>query len=114
MILVLLAGAAWQALTADVLKAQEARVTGPAANDDVLGEEEIRDLLVKKSIANFKARSDRRNSFLNSVECSEFNRMKGPRVICDPSDVPAEMVEEYQDRQEHLRSTFLTEPPPIF
>ncbi len=114
MILVLLAGAAWQALTADALKAQEARDAGPAANDDVLSEAEIRDLLVKKSIAHFKARSDRRNSYLNSIECSEYNRMVGPAVICDPAEIPAEMVEEYQERQEKQRSTFLTQPTPKF
>lgn len=114
LIIVLLAAAAWQALTADVLMAQEARDATPAANDGELSEAEIRDLMVEKSIANFKAHSGRLQSYLNSIECGEYNHMKGPPVICDPSDIPAEMVDEYRERQERLRSTFLTEPQPKF
>lgn len=118
LILVLLAGAAWQVLTADVLRAQEVvqtpRDAGPAAKDDESSDAKIRELLAKKSITRFTAHWKRRRGYLNSKECSDYNRLQGPTVYCEPSDVPDELVEEYRERQEHLGSTFLTEPLPKF
>jgi hypothetical protein len=148
LILVLLAGAAWQAITAGVLEAQQGvpvregvavrqgvpekaraapsqgvavqaareEVVRAEADPEELTDEEIRDLLVKDSIEHFKHFSGRRRSYFNGIECSGFDRLniRGPPVICDPAEVPAEKVQEYRELQKHLRSTFLTEPTPEF
>lgn len=152
LILVLLAGAAWQALTADVLTAQQGvpvqagvpagegvavqggvpEQTGAASGQGVavplsreevvraepdpeeIPDEEIRELLVEQSIARFKELSGRRPTFFTGMECSELTQVRGPPLICDPADVTAEQVEEYRELQRQLRSTFLTEPTPVF
>ncbi len=143
LILAVLAGAAWQAITADVLKAQEGtpvrqgvpEQAGAAPDEGVavrtapeqvvraevgpeeLTEEEVRDLLVKESIERYRERWGARQTYLRLQKCGDdsgYIRLGGPTIICEPSEVPAELIQDYRVRQENLRSTFLTEPTPEF
>ena len=122
LILVLLAGAAWQVLSADVTKAQDDSQTPgdaePAANDGEPTEADIRDLLVKESMAGFRKRWGRRQLYLRMQKCEEdssgYVRRGGPTVICNPDDVTPEMIQEHRKQLEHLGSTFLNERTPKF
>ena len=126
-LLILLAGAAGHALYAEVLQAPAE--PGPQSDTEKPTDADIRDLLVKDSITRYTGSCacpyHRKwneklfifpNNFRNhpTIRCginSEYIRPGGPTVFCYGSDVPLEMVEAYR---EHLRSTFLTEPPPKF
>lgn len=141
--LAVLAAAAWQALSAGVLQAQQGtpvregvpEQTGAAPDEGVavrtapeqvvraeagpeeIPEEEVRDLLVKESIERYRERWGARQTYLRLQKCGDdsgYIRQGGPTIICGPDDVPAELVQEYRARQEQQRSTFLTEPTPEF
>jgi hypothetical protein len=125
--LMLLAGAAGHALNADALFTPD-YPDSPAAIDEP-SEAEIRDILVRESIARYSGScacpyhrkfNEKLFRFPNNfrdhplVKCgadSEYIRPGGPTVFCYGTDVPAELVAAYR---EHLRSTFLTEPLPKF
>jgi hypothetical protein len=73
--------------------------------------------LAKESIAGYRERWGARQTYLRLQKCGDssgYIRLGGPTLICNPSDVPAELVQDYRERQENLRSTFLTEPTPQF
>lgn len=116
LILALLAGAAWPALTADVLRAQDAAEPLRQPEVQQLSDEEIRDLLAKESVADFRYYYENSvpRSYLEGVDCSELNSYDGPAVYCDPSEVPDEAVQEYRAQQQLDNSTFLTEGMPKF
>ena len=105
-----------------VLKAQEVEQTpiaaDPAAaelaaNDDELGDEDIRQLLAKESIDRWTDWK-RNRGFNNKKECSDYNDGQGPtkpqRVFCNPDNVPAEQIELYRESQRQQGSTFVNEP----
>lgn len=96
---------------------------------DQLTDTEIRDLLVRESIARYTGpcacpyhhkwneklfrfpNRFRNHPTLRCGSDSEYLRPGGPTVFCFGSDVPQDQVEAYRA---HLRSTFLTEPMPKF
>ncbi len=134
-ILALLAVAAWQALSADALMAQDDSPTArdgepaagdgepaagdgePAADDGEPTEVEIRGLLVKESIARYTERWGRRQTYLRLQKCEDssgYIRLGGPALICNPDDVTSEMIEAHRKSRKDQNSTFLNEPQPKF
>lgn len=127
-ILALLAVAAWQALSADALMAQDDSQTArdgepaagdgePAADDGEPTEVEIRGLLVKESIARYRERWGRRQTYLRQLKCEDstgYIRLGGPALICNPDDVTTEMIEAHRKSRKDQNSTFLNEPQPKF
>jgi hypothetical protein len=126
-VLVLLAGTAPHTLNADALFTPDYPDSPPAIDEPT--EAEIRDILVRESIARYRGScacpyhrkfNEKLFRFPNNfrdhplVKCgtdSEYIRPGGPTIYCFGTDVPAELVAAYR---EHLRSTFLTEPIPKF
>lgn len=138
LIIVLLAGAAWQVFTVDLLLAQEGTpvpqqgesveaepgeatpsgsgegVADPEASGVELTDDEIRELLSKNSVDGFTSHWKRRRGYLNSKTCGDYHRLDGPTVYCEADDVPDELVQQYRETQKNQRSTFLNEETPKF
>lgn len=138
LIIGLLAGAAWQVFTVDLLLAQEGTpvlqegepveavpdeaasngpsegVADPEASGVELTDDEIRELLSKNSVDGFTSHWKRRRGYLNSKTCGDYHDLDGPTVYCEAADVPDELVQEYRATQKNLRSSFLNEETPKF
>ena len=126
-VIALLAGGAWHSLYADALLSP-GDFDQPAITEEPT-DAEIRDLLVKESIARHTGpcacpyhrkwnerlfwfpTKFRRRPTVRCGDYSEYVRPGGPTVLCFGSDVPADLVEAYRER---LRTTFLTEQLPQF
>lgn len=121
LILLLLAGAAWQVLSTDVAMAQDASQTtrdaASAANDGGPTDAQIRDRLVKESLERYRERWGTKRTRRRSEKCgddSHYIAPGGPTLICSPDDVTEQMIKEHRKQLDHQDSTFLNEPQPKF
>lgn len=85
----------------------------PAAADDELSDDEIRQLLTEESKERFASWKKRRR-YVTERDCSDYNGVDGPNkpndVYCDPADIPAETIELYRQNIRQQGSTFVSEP----